>query len=83
LRTVPAFGIETKPTIRIEKNMRMNPLIHGLCWILLLGLPVAAHAQRQTTLTPEQQLLQVMHSIESQNLYAWVDTLASGMRPQN
>ena len=57
--------------------MRKNPLIHGLCWILLLGLPVAAHAQRQTTLTPEQQLLQVMHSIESQNLYAWVDTLAS------
>jgi len=40
-------------------------------------IPFVAHAQRSQELSEEQQLLQVMHSIESHTLYSWVDTLAS------
>ncbi len=45
--------------------------------LLLCVLPLGIQAQRSQELTPEQQLLQVMHSIESDVLYSWVDTLAS------
>jgi hypothetical protein len=45
--------------------------------LLLLVLPLGMHAQQSQELTAEQQLLQVMHSIESNVLYSWVDTLAS------
>ncbi len=45
--------------------------------LLLIGLPFCLDAQQSQELTPEQQLLQVMHSIESNVLYSWVDTLAS------
>ena len=45
--------------------------------LLLMGIPLGMHAQQSQELTVEQQLLQVMHSIESQVLYSWVDTLAS------
>ena len=45
--------------------------------LLLMGIPLGMHAQQSQELTEEQQLLQVMHSIESQVLFSWVDTLAS------
>jgi hypothetical protein len=44
---------------------------------LVFGITLGTHAQQSEELTPEQQLLQVMHSIESNVLYSWVDTLAS------
>ncbi len=45
---------------------------------LVLLLPVNALGQRgRAQLTAEEQLLQAMHTIDSQTLYGWVDTLAS------
>ena len=57
----------------------MKKKILGLCIVglFLLALPAGARAQQNNELTVEQQVLQVMHSIESQLLYSWVDTLAS------
>ncbi len=46
------------------------------CAVLLLPAPALAQRGRRQ-LTEEQQLLQAMHSIDSQSLYSWVDTLAS------
>jgi len=47
--------------------------------VILVGFPLGTFAQEseREELTAEQQLLQVMHSIESNVLYSWVDTLAS------
>ena len=57
--------------------MKTRILFCCIVGLSLCGLPVRAQAQRDNELTTEQQVLQVMHSIESQLLYSWVDTLAS------
>ena len=57
--------------------MKNNTLVLGVVGLFLLGFPAGARAQQNNELTVEQQVLQVMHSIESQLLYSWVDTLAS------
>ncbi len=52
--------------------------LSGLLILTLLLSPAAVLAQRGgSQLTDEQRLLQVMHTIQSQPLYGWVDTLAS------
>ncbi len=52
--------------------------LSGLLILTLLLSPAAVLAQRGgSQLTDEQRLLQVMHTIQSQPLYTWVDTLAS------
>jgi hypothetical protein len=59
----------------------MKKKTHVLCAVglILVGFPWATRAQQpeEEELSPEQQLLEVMHSIESGLLYSWVDTLAS------
>ena len=57
---------------------------HPLLVLSLLGAllalvlaPSATRAQRGQELSEEQRLVQVMHTIQSQVLYGWVDTLAS------
>ncbi|MFC1640265.1 M20/M25/M40 family metallo-hydrolase [Gemmatimonadota bacterium] len=57
--------------------MTTKSVVRCVFGLLLLGIPAGIHAQRSEDLTAEQQLLQVMHSIESHVLYSWVDTLAS------
>jgi hypothetical protein len=57
--------------------MKAKTYVRSVVGLFLFGFPFGIHAQRSEELTAEQQLLQVMHSIESQDLYAWVDTLAS------
>lgn len=57
--------------------MKTKPYMSCVAGLFLLVVPLGIHAQQSRELTPEQQLLQVMHSIESNVLYSWVDTLAS------
>jgi hypothetical protein len=45
--------------------------------LALVLAPAAARAQRGQELSEEQRLVQAMHTIQSQVLYGWVDTLAS------
>lgn len=52
--------------------------LSGYLTFILLLAPAAVAAQRGGgQLTEAQRLLQVMHTIQSQPLYGWVDTLAS------
>ncbi|MCP4897694.1 MAG: M20/M25/M40 family metallo-hydrolase [bacterium] len=57
--------------------MSENPYVRLFVLVFLIGLPTYALSEEPDELTIEQQLLQTMHSIESQVLYSWVDTLAS------
>ncbi len=51
----------------------------SVVWVCLIATPLGMSAQafQDQRLTVEQRVLQLMHSIESQTLYSWVDTLAS------
>ena len=57
--------------------MKTKKLLLCVVGLFIIGFPAGAQTQQSDDLTAEQQLLQVMHSIESHVLYSWVDTLAS------